>query len=223
MTSLQANIIKNMDLFIIDEISMLNKKNLCRIDLILRNVRGSDICFGGVHLLLAGDFFQLPPVSSGMPLYVDISNYKNPSQEELIGYKLWNKITTVVLLTFNHRQFADVEWADGCKHARKGIWTNKFIDIINSRCVPDTSLAHLFDDAVSAPTVSYAHKLLTTFNGYKYIPLITPSNDIRNIIINEFVFQCAKKLPNNDLPIRLVAQFGFEKKRKAASIINIYI
>ncbi len=221
MTSAQANNIKNMDLFIIDEISMLNKKNLCRIDIILRNIRGCDLCFGGVHLLLAGDFFQLPPVSSGMPLYVDISTYKTPNQEDIIGFKLWRQITSIVLLTFNHRQFADPEWANGCRNARKGIWNNNFIDIINSRCVPDTSLAHLFDDSLSNSTKVYAQQLLKSFNNKNYIPLITPSNDLRNVIINTFVFQCSKKLPNSDLPIRLVAQFGFEKKKKTASIIKI--
>ena len=45
---------------------------------------------------------------------------------------------------------------------------------------------------------------------HDYIPFITPSNNRRNLIIHETMYI--------QLPIRLIAQFGSQKKRKTASI-----
>lgn len=56
---------KNTKVLIIDEISMLHKHHLDMIDSIARHILGSDKPFGGIQLVLCGDFFQLPPVTSG--------------------------------------------------------------------------------------------------------------------------------------------------------------
>jgi len=53
---------KKVDLIIIDEVSMLRADILDGIDLVLRQAQDSREPFGGVRLLLVGDFFQLPPV-----------------------------------------------------------------------------------------------------------------------------------------------------------------
>jgi len=51
------------DILIIDEISMLHHYRLDMVDQILRRVREVDEPFGGIQVVLCGDFFQLPPVS----------------------------------------------------------------------------------------------------------------------------------------------------------------
>ena len=48
---------------IIDEISMLGAKTLDLVDAVCRRVRGIQRPFGGMQVVLVGDFFQLPPVS----------------------------------------------------------------------------------------------------------------------------------------------------------------
>lgn len=55
--------IKNTDVLIIDEISMLHDYRLDMIEMVTRTVRENDKPFGGIQLILCGDFFQLPPVS----------------------------------------------------------------------------------------------------------------------------------------------------------------
>lgn len=55
---------KKAKVLIIDEISMLHKHHLDMIDTIARYILDSDKIFGGLQLVLCGDFFQLPPVSS---------------------------------------------------------------------------------------------------------------------------------------------------------------
>lgn len=54
--------INKAKVLIIDEISMLAPNTLDNIDAICREVRGSDSAFGGMQVVLVGDFFQLPPV-----------------------------------------------------------------------------------------------------------------------------------------------------------------
>jgi len=48
---------------IIDEISMLNPHTLEMIDAICRQVKKNNQSFGGMQVVLVGDFFQLPPVN----------------------------------------------------------------------------------------------------------------------------------------------------------------
>ena len=48
----------------VDEISMLSMETFEKVDKLLRIVRGNDTPFGGIQLILFGDFFQLPPVNS---------------------------------------------------------------------------------------------------------------------------------------------------------------
>lgn len=56
---------KKTKVLIIDEISMLHKHQLDMIDTIARYILNCDTAFGGMQIILCGDFFQLLPVSSG--------------------------------------------------------------------------------------------------------------------------------------------------------------
>ncbi len=58
----KINIIKSMDLLIIDEVSMVRADLLDGIDITLRRFRNRNIPFGGVQLLMIGDLQQLAPV-----------------------------------------------------------------------------------------------------------------------------------------------------------------
>ena len=54
----------NLEVLVIDEISMVRADVMEAIDLGLRMNRGSNRPFGGVQLIMFGDLFQLPPVVS---------------------------------------------------------------------------------------------------------------------------------------------------------------
>lgn len=47
---------------IIDEISMLSPNMLDMIDLVCREIKQNNDAFGGIQIILVGDFFQLPPI-----------------------------------------------------------------------------------------------------------------------------------------------------------------
>ncbi len=52
-----------LKLLIIDEVSMVSPELFSSMDLILRGFKGTDAPFGGVQVIISGDFFQLPPIS----------------------------------------------------------------------------------------------------------------------------------------------------------------
>lgn len=63
MSKSRAEIIKNSDVLIIDEISMLHDFRLDMVEEICRTVRKNNKPFGGIQIILCGDFFQLPPIN----------------------------------------------------------------------------------------------------------------------------------------------------------------
>lgn len=62
MSKTKINIIKSLDLLIIDEVSMVRSDLLDGIDESLRRYRKNSLPFGGVQLLMIGDIQQLSPV-----------------------------------------------------------------------------------------------------------------------------------------------------------------
>lgn len=86
------------DVLIIDEISMLHDYRLDMVDEISRKVRGVDAPFGGIQVVLCGDFFQLPPVS------------RRESRQGgfVVNSQVWQELDPVVCyLAEQHRQNDD--------------------------------------------------------------------------------------------------------------------
>src|SRR5471030_3184451 len=54
---------KKTNVLIIDEISMLHQHQLDMVDITARYILQCERAFGGIQVVLCGDFFQLPPVS----------------------------------------------------------------------------------------------------------------------------------------------------------------
>ena len=102
--------LKGVDYIFLDEVSMLSAYELYKISVQLCRVMNKpDTPFGGVNMLWAGDFGQLPPPMGGetVSLYSrTIGNYAKHlrSQEEAMGRTLWHQVTTVVILRKNMRQ-----------------------------------------------------------------------------------------------------------------------
>ena len=62
MSGLKKSVIRNMELLIIDEVSMLRADLLDAMDYMMQTIRKKNIAFGGVQVLYIGDLLQLPPV-----------------------------------------------------------------------------------------------------------------------------------------------------------------
>ena len=63
LSKTRREVITKTDVLVIDEISMLHDFRLDMVDQVLRGVRENDQPFGGVQLVMSGDFFQLPPIN----------------------------------------------------------------------------------------------------------------------------------------------------------------
>ena len=61
----RINMMRNLELLVIDEISMVRADLLDVVDTLLRIYRNNQAPFGGVQVILIGDTFQLPPVVVG--------------------------------------------------------------------------------------------------------------------------------------------------------------
>ena len=94
----------------LDEVSMLSCHDMYRISSRLSKILNvSDLPFGGMNMLFAGDFAQLPPAigQEHSALYSRTVGNKSTSpcdQEAAIGKALWQQVTTVVILRQNMRQ-----------------------------------------------------------------------------------------------------------------------
>ena len=121
MSALKRHVIQNMELLIIDEVSMLRSDLMDAIDFMLQSVRKKRTPFGGVQVLFIGDLLQLPPVireeewrtlrqyykgkfffhshviQQNPPLYIELSKIFRQSDEtfiELLNNLRNNKITS---------------------------------------------------------------------------------------------------------------------------------
>jgi len=65
MSEGRKKLIRKTDVLIIDEVSMMHDYNLDMVNQAMKIIRENDEPFGGIQVILCGDFFQLPPVSQG--------------------------------------------------------------------------------------------------------------------------------------------------------------
>lgn len=54
---------KNLKVLIIDEVSMLSLRLFKKLNFISKKIRNNEVFFGGIQLLLSGDFLQLPSIN----------------------------------------------------------------------------------------------------------------------------------------------------------------
>ena len=95
----RRDIIQATDVLIIDEISMLHDYRLDMIDAVARKVRDDQRPFGGIQVIMCGDFFQLPPVN------------RRDSREGsfVVGSTAWDELDPVICyLGEQHRQDDEV-------------------------------------------------------------------------------------------------------------------
>jgi ATP-dependent DNA helicase PIF1 len=144
----------SVDTLIIDEVSMLGSKLLNDLNEIAKRVRKSYKPFGGIQLILTGDFAQLPPINDSFCFNSDA----------------WKQcISEIVYLQKIHRQ-TDPIFQDMLNKIRMGQWDNGVIDILKSRTnlPPPPFITKLFPtiakvdvinnhemDAINSPPITY--------------------------------------------------------------------
>lgn len=146
--------IKYCSLLAIDEISMLDGFTFDYINEVLKKVKDCEAPFGGIQILLFGDFFQLPPV-----------------QKKLKGYcfssSAWNELNlTPVILDKIYRQEEKL-FVETLKNVRYGIVTQEDYDILSKRDLgliqTNADILHLFSTNKEANNHNFS-KLKTLMN-----------------------------------------------------------
>ena len=125
-------ILRRLDFLVIDEISMVRADLLDVVDRTLRVNLEVDKPFGGLPLLLVGDFLQLPPVVTDQ----DAEILKNRGYEvaHAFGAKSFRNIPVRIIdLDTVHRQ-KDPEFIRLLGNLRSGADLEATVDAINDRC-----------------------------------------------------------------------------------------
>lgn len=106
--------IKKTKMLAIDEISMLSDYTFRFLDFYLQLIRGSTKAFGGIQMVLIGDFCQLPPV-------IKNKNENDKSSHYAFLSESWKNLDLKnVLLETVHRQKKDIEFAKYLNSLRFG-------------------------------------------------------------------------------------------------------
>jgi ATP-dependent DNA helicase PIF1 len=133
---------------IIDEVSMLSARTLEMAELVCRTIRQNTLPFGGMQVVLVGDFFQLPPVSR--------------AGEERAGFafesEAWRQLNpTVCYLTEQHRQ-DDPDFLGVLSALRAGQYTDEHRAHLQGRVGRHEKVVHelprLFPHNVSVDVIN---------------------------------------------------------------------
>lgn len=130
----RRDIIETTDVLVIDEISMLHDYRLDMVDQVARVVRDDDRPFGGIQVILCGDFFQLPPVN------------RDGSREGgfVTGSNAWSEMDLVICyLDEQHRQ-DDADFLEVLNALRAGDVRRRHAEALIDRVG-----THLTDDNIT--------------------------------------------------------------------------
>ncbi len=136
------DIMSNLKLLIIDEISMVKADMLYILDRRLREVTTNQRPFGNIGMVILGDLMQLKPVLGAL-------TFGQPKQPQFkLSYLIEPifDLFEVIELTTNHRQNADPVYGNFLKRLRMGDQTEDDINLLRTHIVDEKS--PLYQNAV---------------------------------------------------------------------------
>ncbi|MCM1504971.1 MAG: AAA family ATPase [Muribaculum sp.] len=191
-------LIQELDLIIIDEISMVRADIIDFIDKALRIYSGNmREPFGGKQLLLVGDIFQLEPVVTGDMR--DILSHTYP-QQFFFCAKAFSQLSIVPIeLTKVYRQ-TDSCFIDMLDRIRIGRPLPSDISMLNDRIVPSGEA--FADGGAMVMTLATKRDMVDAINDSHLAELASPEVCIEGTISGDFP---ENSLPN---PLELVLKVG---------------
>jgi hypothetical protein len=126
----KLKLIRELDLIIIDEISMVRSDLLDLVDFSLRYVRKNYLPFGGVQVLMIGDMYQLSPVVKDQEWQILKNHYKS---QYFFDSQVWKETTfnTITLKTI-YRQ-TEGKFVTILNAIRDGNCSQDMIDELNKQ------------------------------------------------------------------------------------------
>lgn len=142
--------IRRASVLIIDEISMLDGRILSLVERVCRKAKKSGLPWGGLQVVLVGDFFQLPPVST-----------EGAAARFAFESSAWDALSpTVCYLTEQHRQ-EDDRFLEILSAIRRGTFSTEHRVHIESRLIsaeslPEEDLTRLFSHNANVDSINGA-------------------------------------------------------------------
>ncbi|MBW6490200.1 MAG: helix-turn-helix domain-containing protein [Lentimicrobium sp.] len=132
MNRTKINIIKSLDLLVIDEISMVRADLLDAIDSVLRRYRNRNLPFGGVQLLMIGDLQQLAPIAKEEEWQLLRNYYETVYFFSSLALKQCKYVS--IELKHVYRQ-SDRQFIDLLNKVRNNVLDKVSVDILNQRYI----------------------------------------------------------------------------------------
>lgn len=129
MNNQRRAIIRNLELLIVDEVSMLRSDLLDAMDWMLRNVRKVNEPFGGLQVLFIGDLLQLPPVVKQSEWNYLRNYYKSPF---FFDAKVIHEVKPLYIELEKVYRQEDERFIRILNNLRNSEITNEDIEVLNS-------------------------------------------------------------------------------------------
>lgn len=170
------NKLKKLDNLIIDEISMMDSNLFNFIYNYLKKIKENDLPFGGIQLILVGDFYQLPPING---LYCFESN-------------LWNGSNiNIIQLTELIRQNDDIVFQEILQEIRNKKCSKKIYNILKD--LSNTT----FENNIIPTKLFPLNKNVDEINNKEYNLLCKKNNNVVNKYIAFSTLKTFKTEPYN--------------------------
>lgn len=113
---------KTIETLVIDEVSMLRPELFDKLEKLARLIRKNDLPFGGIHIVLTGDFLQLPSIKT-----------ENDEKDFIFESESWDKVIKEVIYLKNIVRQTDNTFVQILNKIRYGIIDEGVKEILNAR------------------------------------------------------------------------------------------
>lgn len=130
----KLKLLREVEIIIIDEVSMLRADILDMMDFSLRSVRRNQQKFGGVQMLFIGDLYQLPPVVRDENEYILKKYYASPFFFDAAALQESHLLTIELTEVFRQK---DEDFLQILNAIRNGDWEHIDFKKLNERYIPN--------------------------------------------------------------------------------------
>ncbi len=158
-----------IDILIIDEISMVGGGFLDKLDYVAQRIRRNKLPFGGIQLILSGDFLQLPPIK----------------EKWAFQSVLWGKLNLSCTTLTSPQRYPDLDWFNLLLRIRKATHTKSDIAFLTTRVKAYQAWLDTIDPddlTIVKPTMLYSRKIdVETENQVELKKLHTPEQQYTGV------------------------------------------
>lgn len=195
----KLKLLREVEIIIIDEVSMLRADVLDMMDFSLRHIRRNPSKFGGVQMLFIGDLYQLPPVVRDENEYIMKQYYASPFFFDSFALRETNLLTIELTEVFRQK---DEEFLEILNEIRDGNLSSEHYEKLHERYLPN------FEPNEEAYVYLCSHnRMADEINARKLNELSGKSHFYKAKIIGDFK---DSQFPNDEmLELKVGAQIMF--------------